>query len=85
MEEKPVTKTPSEWRALLALDPKRPLIVPDWQHEAASVLHGWPLHIHHTGNEMQLELDHYQAALDAAAHCRPPVQPARSPHAGRTR
>lgn len=36
-----------------------------WQHEAASVEHGWALHAHHTGSPIRLSRADYEAALKA--------------------
>lgn len=37
-----------------------------WKHAAAAVLHGWPLHQHHTAAPMELSRGDYEAALEAA-------------------
>lgn len=39
-----------------------------WQHEAASVLHGWKLHEHHSEDQKPIRLTRaaYEAALKAA-------------------
>ncbi len=37
-----------------------------WEHESASVLHGWKLHEHHAGEPMKLSRSEYEAALKAA-------------------
>lgn len=36
-----------------------------WQHEAASVEHGWKLHEHHEGAPIRLTREDYEAALKA--------------------
>jgi hypothetical protein len=59
-----------------------------WQHEAASILHGWQEHLHHTGEHIQISRADYELALEAATQTNEagvyvPHQPALSPHKGK--
>jgi len=59
-----------------------------WQHEAASILHGWQEHLHHTGEHIQITRADYELALEAATKTDEagnyvPHQPALSPHKGK--
>jgi outer membrane biosynthesis protein TonB len=59
-----------------------------WQHEAASILHGWQEHLHHTGEHIQISSADYELALEAATKTNEagdyvPHQPALSPHKGK--
>lgn len=74
-------ETPAHWRKTAELlgEP-----VPSWLHEAASVLHGWPLNVHHAGAEPVMTEDVYKRALDAAATCSPRVVEATSFYLGLT-
>jgi hypothetical protein len=58
----------SEWRSLLFQPSPRGRLHPQlWRHGAADALHQWALHQHHTGAEMRLTRDDYEAALAAAS------------------
>jgi hypothetical protein len=66
--EQPGTRSVSEWRSLLFAPSPKGRLHPDlWRHGAAEALHRWTLHAHHTGAEMQLTRDDYEAALAAAS------------------
>jgi hypothetical protein len=59
-----------------------------WQHESASMLHGWAEHLHHTGKPIEISRADYLAALEAATKTDKvgeylPHQPALSPHKGK--
>jgi hypothetical protein len=58
-----------------------------WKHAAASSLHGWAEHAHHSGAPFQLTLEQYMGALEAATNptsgipMYQPSEAALSPHA----
>lgn len=59
--------SPTAWRDLLFPVSERGEPHRDsWKHGAAAALHGWDLHRHHTGQEMQLSRADYDQALTAA-------------------
>jgi len=72
-----MNKTPTRWRAVCQPEA--------WQHAAADALHGWSLHVHHAGGEIELTRAAYEGALEAATTSDSrgdyiPHEPAMSPH-----
>ncbi len=63
------TKTPEQWAfatGQFTIGPKpRRLKQLSWQHNVASVVHGWPQHKHNAQSEIQLTKEDYIAAINA--------------------
>jgi hypothetical protein len=81
-------KSVGEWAEELFPKTPKGRFHPDfWKHSAASALHGWTLHEHHTGTPMCLSRSDYESALTAAmtlcGHVYTPHHAALSPHVGK--
>ena len=63
----PNLKTPAQWRDVIFPPGSGGRPHEDaWKHGAAGSLHGWELHRFHTGEDLKLSREDYEAALKAA-------------------